>query len=231
MIHQLRRNQFSSSVPAAIVEIFKPIRIREGVSAFFLKRVSQLWTHRFPMNCTISCSIGKVKMSYQLQNQFRDSEFQSPPFDIITGKEFFYLPGWSSQAMNLIVSPSLSPAQQHTTTTTQNNTTSHNNTTTTHNNTQQHTTTHNNTQQHTTTQHHTRSHNHTTTTQRHHNPQHTQHKTTQQHNNTHTRPLTPSLSLHPPTPQTINACVGASVGVSVCLFPLSSPKPSKSQFC
>ena len=42
---------------ASFVEIFKPIR--EGVSAFFLKHVSQLWTHQFPMNRTISFSTGK----------------------------------------------------------------------------------------------------------------------------------------------------------------------------
>ena len=53
----------------------------------FSKRVSKFWTHRFPMTCNITSSIGKVKMSNQLHNQFRDSPIHSLPFDIIKDKK------------------------------------------------------------------------------------------------------------------------------------------------
>ena len=101
-------NQFSFSVPlnganfqenvvgilailkpsfiASLPDTVKPLRIREGVFAVFQKRVSQLWTRRFPMNCTISTSTFKIKMSHQLRNPLRDSS------DIIISRNIIPLP-------------------------------------------------------------------------------------------------------------------------------------------
>ena len=48
-----------------------------GVAAVELVEVSKLRTHRCPMNCTISFSIGKVKMSYQVALFRPDSNARS----------------------------------------------------------------------------------------------------------------------------------------------------------
>ena len=87
------KTEFIATFPDRV----KPLRIREGVSASILKRVSLLWTHRSLMNCAIIFSIFEVKMSYQLHKTFRDSRLQSTSFDITMGRNIIPLPfvNWS----------------------------------------------------------------------------------------------------------------------------------------
>ena len=124
MVHQFRRDQIGSRMPlndtnmqenvvgvfamlksisvASFPDIIKSIRIRKYTSVFFLKRLPQLWNCRFPMNCTISFSISKVKMSHQTCYLFRGSVFQGLPFDFTIGRNIIPFPfvDWGENLRN-----------------------------------------------------------------------------------------------------------------------------------
>ena len=72
MTHQFRRSQLSSgtslngaNIQENVVGVLAILTSSFTAPAFILKLLSQLWTYRCPMNCTISFSNFKVNMSYQ----------------------------------------------------------------------------------------------------------------------------------------------------------------------
>ena len=71
---------------ASLVDVLKPIGIGEVAAASLLKRVSQLRTHRFPMNSTVTFSFVLIIVAHKLHDQFRDVCFKSVSFDLLTSK-------------------------------------------------------------------------------------------------------------------------------------------------
>ena len=66
---------------------------KRSCRALPLKCMSKLWAHEFPMNCSISFSIGMVKMAYHtFVNICRDFPLQRLPFDITISKNIIPFP-------------------------------------------------------------------------------------------------------------------------------------------
>ena len=69
----------------------KPIGVREAASASLMKRVSQFWTHRFPIKSVVCSLFFSFKVKYQLHEQFRDGGFHVFPLKLLlVGMSFHF---------------------------------------------------------------------------------------------------------------------------------------------